>query len=274
MPEGPEIKRAADKLARILMGRKPRDIFFAFDHLKSYENDLRGDRIVSVRSRSKAMLIGFEQGLPIYSHHQLYGQWRTSKSGHLPDIGRQLRLALHTDKHSALLYSASDIEVLDKDGLQAHKYLCKLGIEVLSLETTPEDIKHQLSSDTFRRRRLAGLLLDQKCLAGLGNYLRSEILFVAGLRAEQRPMDLSEAQLDRLSHAALDITRRAYRTGGVTVEDVVVAKIKEGGRRRRWEYRHYVFGRDGSPCRRCGDTIVRSDAAGRRCYHCPTCQPA
>ena len=42
MPEGPEIRRAADKLHRAIAGHIATDVFFAFDHLKPYEEELVG----------------------------------------------------------------------------------------------------------------------------------------------------------------------------------------------------------------------------------------
>ncbi|NJO67188.1 MAG: endonuclease VIII, partial [Leptolyngbyaceae cyanobacterium RM1_405_57] len=73
MPEGPEIKRAADQIAKAIGDRPVTEIFFAFDRLKPYEPKLVGRKVVSVTARGKAMLIGFDNGFSIYSHNQLYG---------------------------------------------------------------------------------------------------------------------------------------------------------------------------------------------------------
>ncbi|MCC6706705.1 MAG: hypothetical protein IT492_03995 [Gammaproteobacteria bacterium] len=49
----------------------------------------------------------------------------------------------------------------------------------------------------FRRRSVAALYLDQGFLAGIGNYLRSEILFFAGVSPQARPMDLDARSRQR-----------------------------------------------------------------------------
>lgn len=116
MPEGPEIRRAADQIAEYLKGRPARRVSFAFPHLKGYEPLLTGRSIERVQARGKAMLIHFAEGLSIYSHNQLYGRWVTTRTGVEPETGRQIRLALETDKGAAWLLSASDIEVLDQAG--------------------------------------------------------------------------------------------------------------------------------------------------------------
>ena len=56
MPEGPEIRRAADRVGAALEGRTAVDVFFAFDRLKRYEAELRGQVVEQVTTRGKAML--------------------------------------------------------------------------------------------------------------------------------------------------------------------------------------------------------------------------
>jgi endonuclease VIII len=53
MPEGPEIKLAADKIAKDIVDRSLTEVSFAFDHLKSFETELTAARIVSVTPRAK-----------------------------------------------------------------------------------------------------------------------------------------------------------------------------------------------------------------------------
>ena len=50
-----------------------------------------------------------------------------------------------------------------------------------------------------------------------------------------------------------------------------LAAAKAAGEPRR-SYRHAVFGRVGSACRRCGRKIRREEVAGRRLYRCTGCQ--
>ena len=138
MPEGPEIRRAADGIARALSGRTVERVFFAFEDLKPWEAHLGGMTLSAVDTIGKHMLCRFEDGTRIHTHNQLYGRWFIRERGVLPQTRRQLRAALHTQRSSALLYSASEIDVLDDDGLAAHPYLSRLGLDLLSPTTTPE----------------------------------------------------------------------------------------------------------------------------------------
>ena len=136
VPEGPEIRRAAEGLDAALARRKAQEVVFAFEHLRPFEAELSGRRIRRVESRGKAILVFFSGGWAIYTHNQLYGRWYVEPAGLAPDTGRSLRLAVRTRERSALLYSASEIEVLRDEELAAHSYLARLGPDVLAPATT------------------------------------------------------------------------------------------------------------------------------------------
>lgn len=273
MPEGPEIKRSADKIADAIAHRPVQEIFFAFDHLKPHAETLTGRQIIAVQPRGKALLTRFDNGLNIYSHNQLYGQWIVRSAYSYPETNRQLRLAIHTDRKSALLYSASDIEVLADADLANHPFLQRIGPDVLDEQVTAAQVVQRLRDREFYRRKFTTLLLDQHFLAGLGNYLRTEILFVARIYPEQRPMDCTEAELWRLAEAAIAIPRQSYATGGITNDVALANQLKSEGYKRS-AYRHWAFNRQAKPCFVCTTPIVKAMSGGRRYYFCPTCQDA
>ena len=80
MPEGPEIKLAADKIAKDIVDRSLTEVSFAFDRLKSFEAKLTAARIVSVTPKGKTLLTRFSNQLTIYSHNQLYGVWYSRRA--------------------------------------------------------------------------------------------------------------------------------------------------------------------------------------------------
>jgi len=271
MPEGPEIKQAADRIAKVLVGQPLVQVFFAFDHLKGYEQALAAVQVVSVRPRGKALLIRFSNELSIYSHNQLYGVWSIRRAGTYPATNRQLRLAIHTPKTSALLYSASEIQVLNDREVAAHPFLTRLGPDVLDPATTVETVQERLLESRFCRRGLSSLLLDQQFLGGLGNYLRSEILFVAGVHPGLRPSDCTATQIQALAAAAVAVPQQSYATGGITNDLAIAKRLKAAGKPRHL-YRYWVFGRQGQPCYVCGTAILKAITGGRRVYFCPCCQ--
>ncbi|MFO1305534.1 MAG: endonuclease VIII [Burkholderiales bacterium] len=273
MPEGPEIRRSADALAHVLAGVPLWRIEYRVPRLARAAARLRGAGIVRVYSRGKALLIEYDNGLTHYSHNQLYGEWEVCEGPAAEDARRAARVILSTPTHTATLYSATQIELLPSSEVEQHPYIAGLGPDVLNTTTTVAAMRARLEDPRFRGRSLASLLLDQRFAAGLGNYLRSDILFVAGLRASMRPRDLGDEERKRLARAILVLARRSYRTQGVTNEAARARAQRKAGVPFE-DYRFLVYGRDGQPCWTCGTRIVRRDEGGRGLFHCTRCQPA
>lgn len=262
MPEGPEIRRAADALVAAVVGEPLTRVWFAFPALKSYETELTGQVIEKLETRGKALLTFFSNGRILYTHNQLYGLWRVVDAGVTPDTTRDLRIRLETQRRAILLYSASDIAILTAEALATHPFLQRIGPDVLDMRVTPDQVYARLLSDRFHRRRLSGLLLDQAFLAGLGNYLRAEILWHAALSPQHNASTLDAVQLIALSDALLSLPRLSYHTRG-TVDD----NHHHGAL-----FRFKVFDREGEPCERCGYPIVRTLLSSRPFFWCPHCQ--
>jgi endonuclease-8 len=273
MPEGPEIRLAADRVAAVLVGHKIEEISFGLAELQPYEQPLTGKVVTAVSTRGKAMLTRFDNGLSLYSHNQLYGRWYTVRRPRLPKTNRSLRVALHTRSHSALLYSASDIQVLDDAELERHPFLNRIGPDILDPQLGVEHIVSRLASPEFRNRALGSLYLDQAFLAGNGNYLRSEILWAAGVSPARKPASLAASELETIAKQTLRISRRSYRSRGVTVTPKLAKSLKASGMTYQ-QYRFYVFGRENLPCHRCDARIERKTMGSRNIFICPLCQPA
>lgn len=270
MPEGPEIHREADNIRKAVGGASPLYIYFYHEHLKPFEEKLAGRRIESVEAHGKGLVTSFEGDFHIYSHNQLYGKWFIKPAGEFPETNRELRLEIRTDQKSALLYSASEIDVMDGESINNHPYLTSLGPDLLK-NPTAEQIAERTSSESFHRKSFASLLLNQSFLAGVGNYLRSEILFDSGILPGRKPKELKDQQIERFAQSALTITHRAYQTGGITTDEDLAMRLKRDGAKRR-EYRHYLFGRENRPCHICGKPVKKERMSGRRIYICEQCQ--
>ncbi|MGY5957838.1 endonuclease VIII [Kosakonia sp. BK9b] len=262
MPEGPEIRRAADRLVTAIQGKPLTDVWFALPPLQPYAADLVGQHVVAIETRGKALLTHFSGGLTLYSHNQLYGVWRVVDAGETPETKRVLRVRLQTADKAILLYSASDIALLTAEQLAQHPFLQRVGPDVLDMTLTAEQVKARLLSARFRRRQFSGLLLDQAFLAGLGNYLRVEILWHTALAPQHNAAQLNDTQVEALSHALLDIPRLSYQTRGTADEN----------RHHGALFRFKVFHRAGEPCERCGGIIEKTTLSSRPFYWCPGCQ--
>jgi endonuclease VIII len=270
MPEGPEIRRAADKISKRIQGTRVVDVTFGIPALENREAEILGRMVELVEARGKALLISFAKGPVLYSRNQLYGKWTVCKAGKRPATQRQLRVALLTDtNYEALLYSASEIELLETSEVSKHPYLSRLGPDVLN--ASGEALLERLQKLEFQKRSLGSLFLNQHFLSGVGNYLRSEILFFARLSPQRKLGSLTLDEKRGLADSIRTICCRAYAQAGVTVPWEEAQKQKQA-KVPRYRYRHYAFGSVKRSCCYCHAPIERGTHSGRRIYFCPRCQ--
>jgi endonuclease VIII len=267
MPEGPEIYLAA-RAVHDAVALQPCTLKLAHPPLASKARSLRGVKIVRVHARSKAMLTEFANGAVLYSHNQLYGEWVVHQAGE-PLLTKQVRLVITTARHQVVLYSATDFAWLRTGQEDQHPYIAKLGPEVLSDQVSAAHIAQRLAA--FPHRVIADALLDQHVLAGLGNYLRADILLVAKINPLRKINTLTPTELLRIAKACKTLTQRSVqRQGVVRPWAQYLAARKEGA-----DYeaaRFYAFDREGAPCWECATPIARITHSGRSLFYCPNCQ--
>ena len=270
MPEGPETKRMADDISRTVKQKEISSLKFLHPSLKSL-NSKKGILIDDVASVGKSIIIRLNTGQSIITHNQLYGKWTINYLRTRVKHNRQLRIEIVSGKKVARLWSATDIVLLNSKDENKHHYLKNLGPDILSDSTVEETVSERLCSKTYKNRNLGGLLLNQHFIAGLGNYLRSEILFFSGLMPELRPKDLNYDQLRQLSNSIKNVSVRAYKYKGNTI-DKNDFQARFGNVDNFRLIRHMVFARKNQPCFNCGDIIEKIVQNSRRLYFCRTCQ--
>lgn len=272
MPEGPEVRLMADRIEKAIAGHELTKVTIDSPKIMPLRGKLLANTLRKVHTYSKAFVLEFDEGIFIYVHLQLYGKWKIGTIGNKPQTNRKLRLWLETEKHYAALYSATEIQTLKKEQIREHSYIKKLGPDLLA---NPQfgvgHVSRRLGKKEFSRRSLGHLLLDQSFFSGVGNYLRSEILFEAGLLPSSQIGKINANQKTDLARAIHTMMHRSYDTKGVTVSKVLSRKARKNKQTRK-EYRHYVFARQNKPCRICNENIEKITFAGRRLYFCSNCQ--
>ncbi|MCK5662224.1 MAG: endonuclease VIII [Thiotrichaceae bacterium] len=276
MPEGPEIRKAADKVEKAIINKPILKVTFGQAHLKHKEIEFIDVSIDRIDTYGKPMVTRFNsashpEGLNIYTHNQLYGRWVCCPANQVPQSNRQLRLAVYTSDQWALLYSASDILVLNDQEILDHPFIKKIGKDVLNFSTTVDFIKERLLSPAYKNRQLGNFLTEQSFIAGLGNYLRCDVLFVAKIHPSKKASELSNKQLNVLSQTILKLPRQSYNTDSVTNDLDRVEKLLAQGSSLE-DARFWTFRRDDLPCYDCGATIIKKKMGGQACYLCEVCQ--
>ncbi len=120
------------------------------------------------------------------------------------------------------------------------------------------------------RAPIAGLLMDQRVVAGIGNVYRAEILFRHRLDPYLPGRDVDPLRWAALWRDLVGLMRAGVRSGRIVTTARADRHRARGPALR--EDAHYVYRRAGLPCRVCGTPVQQHDLSGRKLYFCPACQ--
>jgi formamidopyrimidine-DNA glycosylase len=146
-----------------------------------------------------------------------------------------------------------------------HPLLAGLGPEPLSEVVTGAWLYRVTRS---RSAPIKQVLMDARTLVGVGNIYASESLFRAGISPLTPARDLGAIRCARLVQAIRDTLEAALAAGGSTLRDFIQSDGSSG----YFQQQHYVYGREGAPCRVCGKPIVCLRQGNRSSFYCPRCQ--
>ncbi len=113
-------------------------------------------------------------------------------------------------------------------------------------------------------------LLDQSLVSGIGNIYADEALWRAQVHGERRCSSLTRPTLHRVLDDAREVMTEALGKGGTSFDSLYVNVNGASG---YFDRSLHAYGREGSPCDRCGTPIRREHFMNRSSYSCPHCQP-
>lgn len=185
-----------------------------------------------------------------------------------PEPIGQVRVRLLTDTICADLRGPTACEVLDP--VQVEQTVAKLGPDPL-LDPGP-DAEERFTSVVRRKPTPIGLLLmDQNVVAGIGNVYRAELLFRARLNPHTPGKKVPEELVRELWRDWAKLLRIGVETGQMMTMDDLDPEAYRAAMASR-DDRHWVYKREGLPCRVCGTNIVLEEMGARKLYWCPSCQ--
>jgi endonuclease-8 len=257
MPEGDTIAYAARRMRPVLEGHVPDQISTPHPRhrLDRWPERLDGRTITAIRTHGKHLFIAFQGDLTIHSHLRMTGSW-----GVYPD-GRRWRrsprrawLVLQRAGHQVVQFDGPVLELLTDSRTRFDQRLAALGPDILAETFDGERFLRRLRSDDHTRG-IGDALLDQGNVAGIGNLWKSEACWDAAIDPWRRVGEVSDEEALRLIEVVRPRMLESARTGD-----------QDTGRR--------VFRRNGTPCDRCGTTILARGQGddNRTTFWCPGCQ--
>lgn len=271
MPEGDTIFRTARTLNRALAGRTVSRFESVYPALTRVDDDKRiaGRVIEAVSSRGKHLLMAFSGDLILHTHMRMHGSWHIYRPGEPWQApSHEMRIVIGTDAYVAVAFNVPVAEFLTGADLVRHAQIQALGPDLADPLFDREEVRRRLAS--HGDEPIHDVLLNQQVLSGIGNVLKSEVLFVARLNPFAPVRTIDDATYDRLLDAALRLMK-------MNITDA--AGVTPGfGRRTTGSLdpraKLFVYGRGGKPCRTCGTPVEarKTGIDSRLTYWCPKCQ--
>jgi len=262
MPEGDTIWRAARALQAALGGRTVTAFRSSVPAVAvaARRFALVGRPVARVEAKGKHLLVRFGGGPVLHTHQGMTGSWHLYRRGsRWRQAAHLARVVLETGEVVAVCFRAPRVELLAAGEAARHTALVRLGPDVMAeaFDAAGARVRLRAAGDV----EIGAALLDQSCLAGIGNVYKSEVLFLCGLRPFARVPGLADGILDGVIATARRQMRRNL--------DAVSRRTT-----RLTAARHWVYRRSGQPCLRCGTTIERRMQGDppRSTYFCPKCQ--
>src|SRR5262245_13570720 len=220
----------------------------------------------------------FSESLVLHTHMRMNGSWHIYPAGaRWQRPARDMRVLVGTADAVAVGFNVPVAELLTPRQLAQHRQLRALGPDLLTGARATAGGETFDRAEAIRRLRARGgdaigdALLNQRVMAGIGNVLKSEILFVAGVHPFTTVGQLSDEEVDRLIDVARDLLTSNVLDRSQTLHPSIGRRTT---RSMDPDAKLWVYSRGGKPCRRCG-AIVQSRKTGldaRLTYWCPSCQ--
>jgi len=196
------------------------------------------------------------------------GAYRNPANTFPPEPVGAVRLRLFTEKVCADLRGPTACDLLDASEVAA--VIAKLGPDP-ARETGKAVESRFVTSVTGRSTPIGQLLMDQSVVAGIGNVYRAEMLFRAGINPYRSGKLVSTDEARALWRDWVKLLAIGIETGQMMTRDGLRGKALSDALARR-DDRHWVYKREGLPCRKCGTAIALDVMATRKLYWCPSCQ--
>jgi formamidopyrimidine-DNA glycosylase len=278
MPELPEVEVVRRDLEREVVGKKIKSVDVSgmrsirrYRQRKPFVQALEGRKINGVERKGKYLILKLDDGNALVIHLGMSGQLLRAKSA---------REAVPKHTHVTIVFTQGgqlrfcdprtfgELFVTPLDGIEQEvDELAHLGIDPLETAMSWDYFGELVAQ---RHAKLKPALMDQKFLAGIGNIYSDEILFTAGLRWDRMSDSLSPEEVRRLYRSVIETLQDAVKYRGSSLADEQYVDLF--GNKGEYQQHHKVYAREGDPCRRCRQPIVRQKAGGRSTFFCAACQ--
>ena len=288
MPELPEVEVVKRSLERNILNLIIKEVKIKDGNLRYKVNKngflkLKGKKITNIKRRSKFLI--FEIG-NIYQ--MLVHLGMTGKFFFIDDKNNKFKTSFYyflnykkDQKHDRVVFILNNkqkliyndirkfgfIKIYNNGLITKSKHLSHLGPEPLEKNWNYFYLKKYI---TGRKRSIKNILMDQKCVSGLGNIYVNEILFISGIKPGRMVNKLKNYEIEKIIKFSKKILKNSIKLGGSTIKDF----SSENGKKGVFQQHFKVYGRENQECSNidCNLRITRTVISNRATFLCKKCQ--
>lgn len=214
MPEGPEIKTDCDALQKFIGLTLDEVSIFKFNKKTSeLENLQLPESISNIWCHGKKLFFDLGQQTIMFSYGMTGGiKYEESKS---------TKASFSFSNGTTLYFNDSrgfgGIKVLSPEEVNAT--LLTLGPDVLNNKIDLTTWIERFTLKKHLNKDVSVVMLDQSVVAGIGNYLRSEILYYAKVHPFKKVSQITEDEWEQIRYWSHHVIRVSYRSGGASIKD-------------------------------------------------------
>jgi len=217
MPEGPEVRKYGIDLAKRASSRALSSVTILSGRYLKKDPSGIGDfraklpsRIVGVGVHGKFLYWIIENDMSIWCTLGLTGAWSDNRQKN-----SRVRFSLNdgdvyyndTRNFGTLKFVEGRKPLIDK--------LSSLGPDLLAEKCDNDLFIERLRSKNHKN--ITEVIMDQKVVAGVGNYIKADALWLTGISPHRQVSSLSDQDLVDLNHNIHKIMKTSFDSGGATI---------------------------------------------------------
>jgi len=246
MPEIVEVRKTRDFLKKIMKNKYIESINILKGRYKTHKpfelyNKIRNNlplKVLDIKSKGKFMYFILEDDFYIFSTLGLRGGWTYKLNNNSKKVGdykfpnlldyiskenyekyhkvsiNNLNIEFKLKDSDKIVYyydslSFGTLKVIDnKEELE--KKLNTLGPDIMDQSTSLDIFIEQLTKKNNLDKFIGNVIMNQKVISGIGNYLRSDILWLSRISPFRKVKDLSEKELKTIYNNSRKLTWENY----------------------------------------------------------------
>ncbi len=287
MPELPEVEVVKRSLKKKIQNLRIKKVKINDSNLrykiKSEEiSKLIGKKIKKIERRSKFLIFKIDKKLSMLVHLGMTGKFFfINKNSQKFKTSFYYDMKKKDEKHDRVIFFLQNKQKLIYNDVRKFGFIKfynpskyyqnlhfkNLGPEPLSNECNFNYFKKYLKG---RNRNIKDVLMDQKCISGLGNIYVNEVLFLSGIKPTRKVSKLNDAELKNILKNIKKVLKNAIRMGGSSIKNF----SSDDGKKGIFQQHFKVYGKKGERCSNtdCNTKLVRIVISNRATFFCKNCQ--